>query len=97
MSSDSHQLRPFSNFGLLLKERIYSLWELILSFKSSPLLYRKALFSHCIISFECTHVPNWVMEAKPMSSVRYLEFCKYSQPHLGLCCPVVMSGIFLGD
>ena len=46
------------------------------------------------------HERNCVMRSycnMPMSNLRYLDFCKYSQSHLGPCCPVVMSGIFLGD
>ena len=35
-SNDSLQLRPFSNWKLLLKERIRSQREQILSFKSDP-------------------------------------------------------------
>ena len=53
-SSDSHQFRTFSNWMLLLKERICSqrcefsriLWERILSFKSSSYWYGKSLLRH---------------------------------------------------
>ena len=38
-SSDSHLLCPLSNWELLLKERIYSQRERILSFKSSSFSY----------------------------------------------------------
>ena len=44
-SNDSLQVRPFSNGELLLKERICSQRERILSFKSSSLRYEKSLFS----------------------------------------------------
>ena len=43
---DSLQLRPFSKWELLLKERICSLWEPILFFKSSSLWYEKSLLPH---------------------------------------------------
>ena len=41
-SSDSLQLHPFSKWELLLKERIRSQRERILSFKSSSLRYEKS-------------------------------------------------------
>ena len=42
--SASHQLPPFSKCELLLKERISSLREQILSFKSSPYVMEKDYF-----------------------------------------------------
>ena len=45
-SSDSLHLRPFSKWELLLKERICSEREQILSFKSSSLWYGKSLLPH---------------------------------------------------
>ena len=53
MSSDSHQLCPFSKWGLLFKERICSQREQILSFKSSPFWYEKRLLLHYVICLEC--------------------------------------------
>ena len=43
-SNDSLQLRPFSKWELLLKERICSQREQILTFMSSSLLYGKITF-----------------------------------------------------
>ena len=43
-SSDSYKLRPFSKLGLLLKKRICSRREHILSFKSSPYIMDKRIF-----------------------------------------------------
>ena len=47
------QSRSFSKRGLLLKERICSQRERILSFKSSFLWYGKSLLPHKISSLEC--------------------------------------------
>ena len=52
-SSDSHQLRPFSNWELLVKERICSQRERVLSFKSSSFWYGKSLLPHKVTSLEC--------------------------------------------
>ena len=45
-SIESLQLRPFSKWELLLKKRICSQRERILSFKSSPLWYERSLLPH---------------------------------------------------
>ena len=42
-SSNSLQLLPFSKLELLLKERVYSQRERIISFKSNSLWYEKSL------------------------------------------------------
>ena len=52
-SSDSLQLRPFSKWELLIKERI---WERILSFMSSSLLHGKTLFPQQVTSLECYYL-----------------------------------------
>ena len=56
-------LRLFSKWELLLKIRICSQTERILSFKSSSLWYDKSLLPHWVIFLECyyfiTHVRNW--------------------------------------
>ena len=52
-SSDSLQLCPFSKWELLLKERICSQREQILSIKSSFLWYGKSLLPHRVTSLEC--------------------------------------------
>ena len=44
--NDSLQLRPFSKWELLFKERICSQWERILSFKSSFLWYGNHVLPH---------------------------------------------------
>ena len=69
-SSDSLQLRPISKLELLLKERICSQRERILSFKSSSLWYGKSLTSIGDLPWMCTifimHVRNCIMRAMPM-------------------------------
>ena len=52
-SNGSLQLRPFSKWELLFKERICSHRERILSFKSSSLRYEKSLLPHKVSSIEC--------------------------------------------
>ena len=44
--NDSLQVRPFSKWELLLKERICSQKERILTFKSSSLMYEISLLQH---------------------------------------------------
>ena len=52
-SNDSLQLRPFSKWELLLKERICFHRERILSFNSSSLRYGKSPLPHKVSSLEC--------------------------------------------
>ena len=52
-SNYSLQVCPFSKWELLLKERICSQRERILSFKSSSLRYGKSLLPHLVSSIEC--------------------------------------------
>ena len=64
--SDSRQLRPCFKLELLLKERICSQRERILSFKSSSLIKWKITFATSVTSLECyyfiTHVRNCANE-----------------------------------
>ena len=73
-SSVSLQVRPFSKWELLLKERICSQRERILSFKSSSLWYGKSLLPQFVTSLECyffiTHVCNCVIGAAPMQPLK---------------------------
>ena len=55
-SNDSLQLHPFSKWELLLKERICSQRERILSFKSSSLRYGILLLPHKVSSLECYYL-----------------------------------------
>ena len=61
---------PFSKRDLLLKERICSKRERIISLKNSSLWYGKSLLPHYVTSLECyyfiTHVRNCVMGAVPV-------------------------------
>ena len=52
-SNDYLQLRPFSKWELLLKEKNCSKRERILSFMSSSLRYEKSLLPHYVSSLEC--------------------------------------------
>ena len=54
-SSDSLPLSPFSKWELLLKERICSQRERILSFKSSSIWYGKPILPQCVTSLECCY------------------------------------------
>ena len=62
-------ITPFSKWELLLKERICSQRELILSSKSSSLKYGKSLLRHKVSSLECYYFYYCVMDATPMISV----------------------------
>ena len=68
-SSEFHQLCPFSNWVILLKERICSHGERILSFKSSSFRsgnHFTILGDPLNVTIFITHVRNCVMGATPM-------------------------------